>query len=273
MSTVRNRVIALLLLLASGCCLAGDSLNTTGTLAEECSNTDIVIPPFPGNWYEKQGDAVPFTLQGRDYPSAYAAMVMEKDYNPVRNFNCWINSFLFSDEVAGRVVEYFDSVELGYYAVSYMRNLFLGAVVYYVTSAIFHYFCYVHPSSEETFRDRERPSTETIVDQIMLAQASMFIYVMLPVLSDWLVEEKFTFCYYTFEEIGGFIPYVVFTCIYFGFVEIGIYWMHRTLHTNKLLYKYIHMKHHKYKHAHTLTPWASIAFNPIDGILQVSMIK
>lgn len=46
--------------------------------------------------------------------------------------------------------------------------------------------------------------------------------------------------------------------------------MHRKLHTNKFLYKYIHGLHHKYNKHETLTPWASIAFNPIDGMLQAS---
>lgn len=45
--------------------------------------------------------------------------------------------------------------------------------------------------------------------------------------------------------------------------------MHRTLHTNKFLYKYVHALHHKYNSAETLSPWASIAFNPLDGVLQV----
>jgi len=58
--------------------------------------------------------------------------------------------------------------------------------------------------------------------------------------------------------------------MYIAFVEIGIYWMHRSLHENKLLYKYFHALHHKYNKDSTLTPWASIAFNPIDGILQAS---
>lgn len=49
-----------------------------------------------------------------------------------------------------------------------------------------------------------------------------------------------------------------------------IYWMHRTLHTNKFLYKYVHALHHKYNSAETLSPWASIAFNPLDGVLQVT---
>ena len=58
--------------------------------------------------------------------------------------------------------------------------------------------------------------------------------------------------------------------IYFTLVEIGIYWMHRTLHTNKWMYKHIHMLHHAYNKPETLTPWASIAFHPLDGILQAS---
>jgi hypothetical protein len=45
--------------------------------------------------------------------------------------------------------------------------------------------------------------------------------------------------------------------------------MHRTLHENKYLYKYVHALHHKYNKPSTLSPWASVAFNPIDGILQV----
>lgn len=51
-----------------------------------------------------------------------------------------------------------------------------------------------------------------------------------------------------------------------------IYWMHRTLHTNKFLYKYVHALHHKYNSPETLSPWASIAFNPLDGCLQVTSL-
>ena len=37
-----------------------------------------------------------------------------------------------------------------------------------------------------------------------------------------------------------------------------------------MLFKYIHHTHHLYNREHTLTPWASVAFNPIDGLLQAS---
>mmetsp|Transcript_49043 Transcript_49043/g.83810 ORF Transcript_49043/g.83810 Transcript_49043/m.83810 type:complete len:139 (-) Transcript_49043:369-785(-) len=48
--------------------------------------------------------------------------------------------------------------------------------------------------------------------------------------------------------------------------------MHRTLHENKFLYKHVHGLHHKYNmgHGKELSPWASVAFNPLDGVLQAS---
>mmetsp|Transcript_3684 Transcript_3684/g.5502 ORF Transcript_3684/g.5502 Transcript_3684/m.5502 type:complete len:199 (+) Transcript_3684:2-598(+) len=108
------------------------------------------------------------------------------------------------------------------------------------------------------------------MDQIWLAQRSMFFYVMLPVFSDYIIEEGWTQVYYTLEDIGGVMPYISWLFVYLALVEIGIYWMHRTLHTNKFLYKHVHALHHKYKTAEMLSPWASIAFHPLDGILQAS---
>lgn len=48
------------------------------------------------------------------------------------------------------------------------------------------------------------------------------------------------------------------------FTDCLIYWIHRGLH-HRLLYKYIHKPHHKWK---VPTPYASHAFHPIDGFLQ-----
>lgn len=134
----------------------------------------------------------------------------------------------------------------------------------------FSYYNYVHPRSKEIFKDREMPGKAIIWDQIKLAQQSLFIYVMLPVLADFLIEEGFTQAYYSLSDVGGLVPYLFLTVLYFMMVEIGIYWMHRTLHTNKWLFKNLHAVHHKYNKPETLTPFASIAFHPLDGILQAS---
>jgi lathosterol oxidase len=143
-------------------------------------------------------------------------------------------------------------------------------LVYYGVALIFHYHCYIHPRAEIIFEKRQRPTWDTMWDQIKLAQASMTLYVLLPVVDEFVIESGWTLAYYHVSEIGGYFPFVLYTLMYFSLVEIGIYWMHRTLHTNKWLYKHVHMLHHKYNKAHTLTPWASIAFHPLDGILQAS---
>lgn len=69
-----------------------------------------------------------------------------------------------------------------------------------------------------------------------------------------------------------FVVFVVFGVLFPAPHPGQIYWMHRTLHTNKFLYKYVHALHHKYNTADTLSPWASIAFNPLDGCLQVAFL-
>lgn len=48
------------------------------------------------------------------------------------------------------------------------------------------------------------------------------------------------------------------------FTDCLIYWIHRGLH-HRLLYKYIHKPHHRWK---VPTPYASHAFYPIDGFMQ-----
>jgi Delta7-sterol 5-desaturase len=159
-------------------------------------------------------------------------------------------------------------MEWGHYVLCYLRNFIAGTFMYYAVAGIFHYHIYVHPRSNETFKDRKRPTWDTIRDQIQLSQKSLFIYVSLPVIDEYLIEQGYTHVYFTVQEMGGWIPHLLCCLFYFSLVEIGIYWMHRTLHTNKWLYKHVHMLHHTYNKPETLTPWASIAFHPLDGMLQ-----
>ena len=39
--------------------------------------------------------------------------------------------------------------------------------------------------------------------------------------------------YWSVEEVGGWANYLGLTLLYLSMVEMGVYWMHRTLHTNK----------------------------------------
>jgi len=185
--------------------------------------------------------------------------------------NAWLNSIVFSPNLAAKMILALDNLEWAHYALCYLRNFAGAMVVYYGTAGIFHFFCYVHPMSQQIFAKRQRPQSSVMWDQIRLAQASLLIYVLLvPVLDEFLIEQGWTKVYFTIHEIGGGWWYAFYMTLYFCLVEIGIYWMHRTLHTNKWLYKHIHVLHHKYNSPQTLTPWASIAFHPLDGVLQAS---
>jgi len=195
-------------------------------------------------------------------------------HNPYREFNQFVNGLFFSAtrcEFVSELVLAKLGPEAGYYMESYLRDLIFGTMVYWVTAGLWHFVIYnVYGQKLFVEKGRPFPSTATIVDQMMLAQASLFMYAALPILSEFLIESKLTKTYYYIDEIGGWGYYALYFVLYLSIVEVGIYWMHRTLHTNKLLYKYVHALHHKYNKQVTMTPWCSIAFNPLDGILQAS---
>lgn len=195
---------------------------------------------------------------------------LEKSLNPYRDFNIWVNSFIFSENFVMQAKETLGE-ESAYYSLCYLRDLVGGTLVYWLTAGVWHVLIYVIFVNEIFHkRDRPLPTWGTIVDQILLSQFSLFIYAGLPVISEYLIENNMTMVYFYVEDIGGWANYFACLAAYLFCVEFGIYWMHRTLHTNKFLYKYIHALHHKYNKPLTLTPWASIAFNPLDGILQAS---
>ncbi len=69
--------------------------------------------------------------------------------------------------------------------------------------------------------------------------------------------------YFTVSDYGwGYLlaSLVFLVC----FTETLIYWIHRTLHA-RCLYKLIHRYHHGFR---APTPWASLAFHPLDAFLQ-----
>ena len=251
------------------CCSHSLSFEPLACLLRVCVCAGNAVP-IPGiGWLDRI--AAPETLYTVDnvtYSSVYSAMMEGKPLeHPCRNFNAYVNSYFFSPGVAAFVSQR-TGLKAAHYLLCYLRNFVGAMIVYYGVGLLFHYHCYIHPRAKRIFAERPMPTSEVIWDQIGLAQKSMFLYVVYTTVDEFLIEEGYTQIYSTIDEIGGWFNYIFFTAIYFACVEIGIYWMHRTLHTNKFLYKHIHLRHHKYKTPETLTPWASIAFHPLDGILQ-----
>mmetsp|Transcript_10562 Transcript_10562/g.17061 ORF Transcript_10562/g.17061 Transcript_10562/m.17061 type:complete len:319 (-) Transcript_10562:240-1196(-) len=190
---------------------------------------------------------------------------IEGQANPFKEFNRWLNSFIYSESLVDYCDEKLGETG-GHIALTYFRDLIAGYITYFIVAAPWAYYVYIHGKGR--FSEVEAPSRETVLDQVRMACVAVPAYATLPVASQLFIEGGYTRVYYSLADVGGLGGYLFFTAVYIAFVEIGIYWMHRVLHTNKFLYKHVHALHHKYNKPSTLTPWASIAFNPLDGLLQ-----
>lgn len=62
----------------------------------------------------------------------------------------------------------------------------------------------------------------------------------------------------------GWAWMAVSSLLYMAFNDVAIYWIHRLEH-HPSVYKYIHKPHHKWI---VPTPWAALAFHPLDGYVQ-----
>ncbi|VAH55998.1 unnamed protein product [Triticum turgidum subsp. durum] len=111
------------------------------------------------------------------------------------------------------------------------------------------------------------PTVEAMKKQIIVASKAMPFYCALPSVSEHMIESGWTRCFFHISEVG-WPMYIVYVSLYLIFVEFGIYWMHRELHDIKPLYKHLHATHHIYNKENTLSPFAGLAFHPLDGILQ-----
>ena len=78
----------------------------------------------------------------------------------------------------------------------------------------------------------------------------------------WLGSDEYSMTAQTWRTF--FMENVCSVVCFLLFTDCFIYWIHRGLH-NKLIYKYIHKTHHRWK---VPTPYASHAFHPVDGFLQ-----
>jgi hypothetical protein len=112
--------------------------------------------------------------------------------NPYREFNEFINSFVFSEQQTAAVMGW-GGEDGGYYLLCYLRDLIAGTFIYWGTAGTWHLFVY-GIYGKTLFEDKNRPYPEPslIRDQQLLAQGSLFLYAALPILSEYLIEEGYT---------------------------------------------------------------------------------
>lgn len=149
---------------------------------------------------------------------------------------------------------------------SWLRNYIGGTLLYLVSGFLWCFYIYYLKRNAYVPKD-SIPSYMAMKLQIIVAMKAMPWYCALPAVSEYMVESGWTKCISTIAEIG-WPMYIVYLACYLVLCEFGIYWMHRVLHDIKPLYKHLHATHHIYNKQNTLSPFAGLAFHPLDGILQ-----
>nr|XP_043607831.1 delta(7)-sterol-C5(6)-desaturase-like [Erigeron canadensis] len=155
---------------------------------------------------------------------------------------------------------------LPHFVQTWLRNYTAGTLVYFITSFLWSFYFYVFKYNVYVPKDAI-PSRKAMLLQIYVAMKAMPFYVALPTFSEYMIENGWTRCFSQISDVG-WLSYAVNLGVYLIVVEFGIYWMHRELHDIKPLYKYLHATHHIYNKQNTLSPFAGLAFHPLDGILQ-----
>ncbi|EFJ12106.1 hypothetical protein SELMODRAFT_182646 [Selaginella moellendorffii] len=149
---------------------------------------------------------------------------------------------------------------------TWLRNYIAGLIVYFLSGGLWCLYIYWW-KPRIYFPNGGIPKPEPIWLQIKVSMKAMPLYTLLPTVSEYMVERGWTKCFPRISDVG-FPTYIVLSLTYLVVVEFGIYWMHRGLHDIKPLYKLLHATHHIYNKQDTLSPFAGLAFHPIDGILQ-----
>ncbi|KXZ52406.1 hypothetical protein GPECTOR_9g450 [Gonium pectorale] len=155
--------------------------------------------------------------------------------------------------------------QLPHFVQTWLRCWILCAAVYFIIGGIwcyYTYFCF----GDKLFAPGTIPAWKDVWEQIRVSNWAIPMYSLLPAVTEMAAEKGWTRAYPRVENVG--LPaYVLYFFLYMVSVEFGVYWMHRGLHWG-WAYKYLHYDHHKYNKEHTLSPFAGLAFHPLDGILQ-----
>ncbi|WCJ25349.1 Delta(7)-sterol-C5(6)-desaturase 1 [Euphorbia peplus] len=173
---------------------------------------------------------------------------------------------LFNDLVLRHLLPSSWWTPLPHFFQTWLRNYIAGTLLYLISGFLWCF--YIYYLKRNVFLPKDAiPSNKAMLLQIYVAMKAMPWYCALPSVSEYMIESGWTKCYANISDVG-FFAYVVYLIAYLTFVEFGIYWMHRELHDIKPLYKYLHATHHIYNKQNTLSPFAGLAFHPVDGILQ-----
>ncbi|KAF8096872.1 hypothetical protein N665_0299s0033 [Sinapis alba] len=149
---------------------------------------------------------------------------------------------------------------------TWLRNYLAGNLLYFISGSLWCFYIY-HLKLNVYFLQDSIPARKAMILQIYVAMKAMPWSTLVPTVSEYMIERGWTKCYSTLDQFNWFLC-LVYIVLYLVLVEFMIYWVHKMTHDIKFLYKHLHATHHIYNKQNTLSPFAGLAFHPLDGILQ-----
>lgn len=112
------------------------------------------------------------------------------------------------------------------------------------------------------------PATARIWSEIGHSLSTAFIFALVGVGIYGLRRLGLTAMYTDADAYGGW-PYLLGSFLLLTFIhDTYFYWMHRALHHPKL-FRIFHRVHHQ---SHNPTPWASLAFHPLESLAEIAIV-
>ena len=156
-------------------------------------------------------------------------------------------------------------------ALAWARSYVAGLALYFGVGGAWAYYTYWVFGDVLFPKPGSMPSRAAVWAQVRVAMAALPLYAALPAAVEAAAEAGLTRAFTsTRSDAGGLAPYWLLFATYMACVEWGVYWAHRGLHDWRAGYDALHAKHHIYNKDHTLSPFAGLAFHPLDGICQAA---
>ncbi|OAY57096.1 hypothetical protein MANES_02G070100v8 [Manihot esculenta] len=173
---------------------------------------------------------------------------------------------LYNNIVLGHLLPSSWWVSLPRFCQAWLRNYIAGSLLYLTTGFLCSFYVYYLKRNVNLPKDAV-PTTKVMLLQIYVSMKAMPWYCALPSVSEYMVEKGWTKCFARVSDVG-WLAYIASLIAYLVVVEFLVYWAHREMHDIKPLYKYLHVTHHKYNKRNILSPFAGMAFQPLDGVVQ-----
>jgi lathosterol oxidase len=134
-------------------------------------------------------------------------------------------------------------------------------LLYFGLAGAGYYFFFVCTRGQHA--EQKMTPLQPIGSAIRLSVVSIFGNALLTAPVVVLIVRGFSRVYCTVTDHGwGYLLLSIFALLVF--TETLVYWIHRALHLRSL-YRLIHRHHHAFR---APTPWASLAFHPLDAFAQ-----